>query len=53
MSPIRDRVSTLLKPRTDLKRNRTFAFRADELPNYFLDTSLIKLDTTKGESYAA
>ena len=53
LSQIRDRVSTLLKPRTDLKRNGTFAFRADELPNYFLDTSLIKLDTTKGESYAA
>ena len=55
MSQIRDRVSTLLKPRTDLKRNGTFAFGADELPNfnYFLDTSLRKLDTTKGESYAA
>ena len=42
-----------MKPRTDLKRNGTFAFRADELPNYFLDTSLRKLDMTKGEGYAA
>ena len=42
-----------MKPRTDLKRNGTFAFRADELPKYFLDTSLRKLDMTKGEGYAA